>query len=249
MIYYIIYFVFGLAAGSFLNVVIYRLPRGESIVFPSSHCPECGHELSVIELIPVLSYLIQRGRCRECGEAISARYPLVELGTGLVFVINGYFFDNPVTALAGIFLASLLLVLSVIDLDHYVLPDKLTLTGLAAGLVIAFFRPDSHPLHAVAGVFAGGGFLFVIAMVSKGGLGGGDIKMMAFVGSFLGPVLVMLAIFAGAFFGLIANIPGLISGDVGMKSRLPFGPFLALASIIMWFFGDTLLSWYLNLML
>jgi len=247
MIIYFIYFLLGLVTGSFLNVVIYRLPRGESIVSPPSHCPECGHELSPWELIPVISFALQRGRCRECGSSISIRYPLVEMVTGLIFLFNAYFFIEGALIATGIILGALLLALSMIDIDRQILPDKLTLLGLALGLIISFIRPDIHPLTAVAGVFAGGGFLFVIAFVSRGGLGGGDIKMMAFVGSFIGPALVMLAIFLGAFIGLLANIPGLISGQVGLKSRMPFGPFLAVASIIMWFFGDSLLSWYLNL--
>jgi len=244
---YIIYFIFGLVTGSFLNVVIYRMPRDESIVFPPSHCPECEHELSVRELIPVLSYIIQRGRCRECGGRISIRYPLVEAGTGFLFVFNAHFIADFRAVIAGLFLSSALLAMAVIDINHQILPDKLTLTGLAAGFILAFLRPDIHPLSAISGVLAGGGFLLAIALASRGGLGGGDIKMMAFVGSFIGPALVMLAIFVGAFLGLIANIPGLISGDMRMKSKLPFGPFLAASSLIMWFFGDTLLAWYLNL--
>jgi len=247
MIYHTTLFILGLVSGSFLNVVIYRLPRGESIVSPPSHCPECGNELSPLELIPVISYIMLRGRCRECGSKISVRYPLVELGTGLIFLANAYIFTEILVVITGIVLGALLLVLSLIDIDRQILPDKLTILGLALGLIMSFIRPDIHPLTAVAGVFAGGGFLFVIAFVSKGGLGGGDIKMMAFVGSFIGPAQVMLAIFLGAFIGLVANVPGLIGGKVGLKSRLPFGPFLAVASIIMWFFGSSILSWYLNL--
>jgi len=247
MIYHSTFFILGLISGSFLNVVIYRLPRGESIISPPSHCPECGHELSPLELVPVISYFLLKGRCRECGSKISVRYPLVELGTGIIFLANAYFFTEILVVITGIILGGLLLVLSLIDIDRQILPDKLTIPGLALGLIMSFIRPDIHPLTAVAGVFAGGGFLFVIAFASRGGLGGGDIKMMAFVGSFIGPAQVMLAIFLGAFIGLMANVPGLIGGNVGLKSRLPFGPFLAIASIIMWFFGSSILTWYLNL--
>lgn len=251
MLIYFIFFLLGLIIGSFLNVVIYRLPREESVVTPSSYCPECEHNLTVLELIPVVSFIIQGGECRECGSSISLRYPLVELSAGILFLLNGYLFlsENLIVMLAGMILISLLIVLSMIDIDHRILPDKLNFTGLALGLFLAFLRPDIQPLQAISGVLAGGGFLLILAILSKGGLGGGDIKMMAFVGSFIGPIQVMIVIFMGAFLGLIAHIPGLIAGNVSLKTSLPFGPFLAVASMIMWFTGDTLLNWYLGLLL
>ena len=243
----VIFFIFGLIIGSFLNVVIYRLPRGESIVFPASHCPECGHKLSVLELIPVVSYIYLQGKCRECGTQISFKYPLVELTTALLFLINAVFFEEFLVILAGLVLSSLLLALSFIDIEHQLLPDKLTLSGLAAGIILSFFRPEFSPLTAISGVLAGGGLLFLIAVVSKGGLGGGDIKLMMMVGSFIGPVQVLMAIFMGALLGLLASLPGIISGSLKMKSRLPFGPFLGMASIIMWIIGDRILNIYLSL--
>lgn len=246
---YIIFFLFGLIIGSFLNVIIYRLPRGKSIIFPSSYCPDCEHKLTVVELIPVLSFLVQRGKCRECGNSISYRYPAVELFTGLFFVLNNYLRNDFITISAGLFMISLLIALSFIDIDYKILPDKLTLTGLAGGLILAFFRPDLHPLQAISGVLAGGGFLLALALLSRGGLGGGDIKMMAFVGSLIGPIQVLVAIFLGAFLGLIAHLPGIIAGNVNMKTSLPFGPFLAAASLIMWFWGEFLISWYLRLLI
>ncbi len=248
----LINFIFGLIGliiGSFLNVVIYRLPREESIVFPASHCPECGHQLSALELIPVISYIILRGRCRECGASISLKYPLVELLTAFLFLINSLVFSSAVNLIAGLLLSSLLIALAMIDIQHQILPDRLTLTGLAAGLLISFIRPEFSPLEAVAGVLAGGGLLLIIAVISKGGLGGGDIKLMMMVGSFVGPIQVLVAIFLGAILGLLTSLPGIISGSLKLKSRLPFGPFLGLASVIIWLTGSWILNIYLSLIL
>ncbi len=244
-----IFFILGLIIGSFINVIIYRLPRGESIVFPPSHCPDCNHKLSPVELIPVFSYIIQRGKCRQCGKKISIKYPLVELLTGLLFLTNALIFTNILNLIAGLILSSLLIALAAIDIEQQILPDKLNLIGLALGLIISFFRPEFTALNAISGILAGGGLLLVIAVLSKGGMGGGDIKLMMMVGTFLGPLQVLLAIFLGAILGLLASLPGIIAGELKLKSKLPFGPFLALASLIMWFFGDSLLNLYLRLIL
>ena len=242
-------FILGLIIGSFLNVVIYRLPRGESIVFPPSHCPKCGHKLSALELIPVVSYLILKGKCDECGSPISIRYPLVELGTGLLFLLNSIIFNDYIILLTGLIFISYIIVLSMIDIDYRILPDKLTLSAFMVGLVLSFFRSDINMLNAIAGALAGGGLLFVVALVSKGGLGGGDIKLLLMFGTFLGPLSAVASVFLGAVFGLFANIPGLVAGNVGRKSKIPFGPFLGLAALVFWFFGDSFWQWYLSLIL
>ena len=242
-------FIMGLIIGSFLNVVIYRVPRGESIVFPASHCTNCGKKLAPWELIPVISYFLLKGRCNECGEKISIRYPTIETCTGLVFLVNGFIFNDIIIILTGVILSSILIVLSMIDIDHQILPDSITLGGLAIGLIISLIRPDLNMLNSIAGILAAGGLLFLIAFISKGGIGGGDIKMMAMVGSFLGPLSATFAIFFGAVIGLIASLPGIISGNLKLKSKLPFGPFLALASLVFWFWGNNFWDWYLQLFL
>jgi len=244
---YFLVVVFGLIIGSFLNVLIYRLPHGESIISPPSHCPDCDHQLGFLELIPVISYFILRGRCRFCGSKISVRYPLVEFLTGVIFLINYLLLFNPIIIISGLFLSSLLIALTLIDLDHQILPDKLTLSGLGAGLILSFFRPDFSFLSAFLGLVLAGGLLLIIAIISRGGMGGGDIKMMMMVGTFVGPVLAVIAIFLGAAIGLIVSLPGIITGKLQSKSKLPFGPYLALSSLIIWFWGEQLLQWYLNL--
>jgi len=240
-------FILGLIIGSFLNVIIYRLPDGKSVVYPASHCPDCGHKLSPLELIPVLSYLFLRGKCRSCGTDISIRYPLIELLTGIIFIINYIYLSDLISLSAGLIFSSLLIVLTMIDFDHQILPDKLTLGGLIVGLLLSFFRSDITVIYSLAGIMAAGGLLFLIAYLSKGGMGGGDIKMMAMVGSFTGPIIAVSAVFLGAVIALIAHLPGLLSGKTGMKTKLPFGPFLALASFLVWIWSDNIFNIYLNL--
>ncbi|SDL58820.1 prepilin peptidase [Halarsenatibacter silvermanii] len=242
-----IFLLLGLIVGSFINVLIVRVPRGQSIINPRSHCPDCGHELKAFELIPVLSFILLRGKCRECGVTIPLRYPLVELMTGFLFLANFYLAAEPVELISGMVFITLLLPLSVIDLREQILPDKLNLAGMAAGLTLSFFRVDFTPLTSISGILAGGGFLFALAIISRGGIGGGDIKLMLFTGSFLGAPLVLISIFLAAILGLIASLPSLFRGQMGLKSKLPFGPFLALSALILWYFGAELLSFYLQL--
>jgi leader peptidase (prepilin peptidase)/N-methyltransferase len=239
-------FILGLIIGSFLNVAIYRLPDGKSIVYPPSHCPDCGHKLSPLELIPVLSYFILRGKCKSCGVDISIRYPVIELLTGIIFIINYIYFSDLISLTAGLIFSSLLIILTMIDFDHQILPDKLTLGGLGVGFIFSFFRSDITVIYSLAGILAAGGLLFLIALLSKGGMGGGDIKMMAMVGSFTGPIVAVSSIFLGAVIALIAHLPGIVSGKTGMKTKLPFGPFLALASLILWFWSEELFDLYIN---
>jgi len=242
-------FILGLIIGSFLNVVIYRLPEGKSIVYPPSHCPDCGHKLSPLELIPVFSYIFLRGKCKSCRTDISIRYPIIELLTGIIFIINYIYISDLISLTAGLIFSSLLVVLTMIDFDHQILPDKLTLGGLIVGFIFSFFRSDITVIYSLIGVLAAGGLLFLIAYLSKGGMGGGDIKMMAMVGSFTGPIIAVSSIFLGAVIALIAHLPGLVSGKTGMKTKLPFGPFLALASLIFWFWSDKIFKWYISFLI
>jgi leader peptidase (prepilin peptidase)/N-methyltransferase len=239
-------FILGLIIGSFLNVVIYRLPEGKSIVYPPSHCPDCGHKLSPLELIPVFSYIFLRGKCKSCRTDISIRYPIIELLTGIIFIINYIYISDLIILAAGLVFSSLMIVLTMIDFDHQILPDKLTLGGLGVGFIFSFFRSDITVIYSLAGILAAGGLLFLIALLSKGGMGGGDIKMMAMVGSFTGPIVAVSSIFLGAVIALIAHLPGIVSGKTGMKTKLPFGPFLALASLILWFWSEELFDLYIN---
>jgi len=153
-------FITGLVIGSFLNVVIYRLPTGKSIIYPPSHCPNCGHKLSMLELIPVLSYIFLRGKCKNCKADISIRYPIIELLTGIIFIINYIYISDLIILAAGLVFSSLMIVLTMIDVDHQILPDQLTLGGLVVGLSFSFFRTDITFIYSLIGVLAAGGLLF-----------------------------------------------------------------------------------------
>lgn len=215
-----------------------RLPRGESVIWPRSHCPKCGAALGPLELIPVLSYVALRGRCRHCGERISAFYPLVEVGVGLVFLLIVIGRGTTAEVLNYLVLASLVVVAAGIDLRHGVIPDRLTLpwtvVGVAAG---AFWGLHGVAVRAV-GTIVCGGLVFLIATLSRGGMGGGDVKLMALVGSFLGPwgglASFMLACFVGAAVGV-----GLIAARLKKRrDEIPFGPFIALGAIVVCIAGD-----------
>ena len=179
-------FCLGLIFGSFFNVVVYRLPRGLSLVKPGSSCPKCGHRLSSLELIPLVSFLWQRGACRACGERISWRYPLVELLSGLGYAYIAWTSSSLTELLVGLVFFSFLLVLAFIDLDHKLLPNVLTLPGVGLGLIFSLLVWTSPFLTSVLGAAVGFGLLFLIVLTSRGGMGMGDAKLMALIGSFLG---------------------------------------------------------------
>lgn len=253
-------FAFGIGAivGSFLNVVIHRYPREESIVFPPSHCGSCGTNIKPYDNVPILSYLWLRGRCRACGEPFSARYPLVELANGLfylaVFTRTGPSWGFlPIAAVV-----SMLIVLIFIDLDIQILPDVIDLPGVAIGLAMAATNlgaayPDlvlaRTLLDSVAGAAAGGGVLLAIGLAYKllrkvEGMGLGDVKMMAMLGAVVGwePLLplLLLASVSGAIVGLVLAR----GSEKGMQLALPFGVFLGLSALVVLFFGHTLFEWY-----
>lgn len=234
--------------GSFLNVCIYRIPREESIVFPGSHCPECGTTIKPYDLIPVVSWMILRGKCRSCGTAISVRYPAVELLTGalvaLVYVQSGLTIHFILVSL----LTLLLIVLTFIDLDHQIIPDGLNLLIAVGGLVsLALGRISGNGLtigQAALGVFIGGGFFLVIAIVSNGGMGGGDIKLMAALGLWFGWQGILLVMFLSFMIGGIVSVGLLIARKAGRKQMVPFGPFIAIGAYLTAVFGNQIINWY-----
>jgi leader peptidase (prepilin peptidase)/N-methyltransferase len=252
-------FIIGLVVGSFLNVCLYRLPRGESIVFPASRCPNCQHQLHFWDLIPVLSYLVLRGRCRYCGQQISWRYPMVEIITALLFgLIAAKFLGQPLVIIGGFFFAGLAIVAFFIDLDFMVIPDSVSVTGIFGGLVYNYLRAISANNHAdfvaaIIGLLVGGGLLYLIGLVGKWlckkeALGEGDLYLGAMLGAFLGWPNIILAIFlayliAGVFVGGL-----LLSRKVQMGSYVPFGPALVAGGIITFLFGQEIMIWYLSLM-
>ncbi len=257
--------------GSFLNVVIHRVPRGESIIRPRSHCPHCQHQLAWYENIPLASYLALRGRCRQCGGGISPRYFVVELFTGLVFAgLAGSFGLDPLFFKYAIF-ASLMIALTFIDLHHRLLPDALTVPGMAAGLAFSVIVPVGDgvaarlaglagldlagrllsPADALLGAVAGAGLLWFVGeaywrLRRREGLGFGDVKLMALVGTFLGMKLTLLTIFLGSLAGSLIGGSFLLLTGKDSKYELPFGTFLGLMALLAAFWGKEIVEWYLS---
>ena len=238
---------FGLVVGSFLNVVIYRVPRRESVVWPASHCPHCGEPIRPKDNIPLISYLLLRGRCRNCKEPISARYPAVEVTTGLLFGAAAYEFGPSLTLLPALVLISALISLAVIDLEHRLLPNVIVGPAALAGLILSILANPAgwwtYPLSAIAVA----GFLLGLALIYPSGMGMGDVKMGGMLGAFLGPYAA-LAVFLGSLIGALTGGLLMAAGKVQRRSALPFGLFMALGGIIVLFAGPQLWNMYMNLM-
>jgi len=243
---YVFIFIIGAVIGSFLNVLIYRLPRGESIILPSSHCTYCNKPIRFYDNIPIISYILLRGRCRHCGHPISIQYPLVELINGTGYVILVWKFGiRPETFLYA-FLFSSLLVVSVIDLYHKIIPDVITIPGIIIGLAGSIFFLPTGIKDSFTGLLLGGGLFFLVALISRGGMGGGDIKLIAMIGAFLGWTDVIITIVLSSFLGSIVGIFLMLFFGKGRKYPVPFGPFLSIGGIITLFFSQDIIRWYLG---
>lgn len=228
----LIIFIFGLIIGSFLNVCISRLPKGESVVFPSSRCEACNTRLRFFDLVPVASFLLLKGKCRYCGFKLSWRYPGVEIITGILFVLIYLTRDWNARLISDFFWTSLLLVISFIDMDYYRIPDSLILIGLGAGLIFQIFIPSLSLSESILGFITGGGILFLFALISRGGMGGGDIKLGALAGVFLGWKLVILSLFLAALFASATGLFLIVTKRKSRKDPIPFGPFLSLGAFL-----------------
>ncbi len=245
-------FVLGSVIGSFLNVCIYRIPAGKSIVSPPSSCPHCGHCIRWFQNVPILSYLFLRGKCAGCGQQISLRYPLVEALTGGLFVLVLYSFGlSPATPVYWLFAAALV-VITFIDLDHQIIPDVISLPGIVVGFLCSFFIPWVPWLDSLLGILIGGGILFLIAwgyefLTKREGMGGGDIKLLAMLGAFLGWKAVFPIVFLASLAGTVIGLPLMVLQKKDSKLALPFGPFLALAAVVYLFWGGAILDWYFHL--
>lgn len=239
-------FILGAALGSFLNVCIYRIPEEESVVFPPSHCLGCGNRLLARDLIPIFSFVFLRGRCRHCQARISWQYPLVELATGLLFVLVWLSTGYSWATLAGWVFVAVLLTVTVIDLRHMIIPDQILLAGILMGLPFLFLNSRWDMLWGIAAGLAAGAFMLAIAVVSRGGMGGGDIKLAAFMGLFLGPQMVGLALFLAFLVGGLIGIGLLVTGKKGRKDAVPFGPYLALGGVLALLQGADIINWYLG---
>ena len=247
----IIVFLFGLCVGSFLNVCIHRLPRGGSLLRPRSRCPGCDYELSWYDNIPVVSYGFLLGRCRKCGARINLRYPIVELLTAFVFLWHYWIFDLSALMVVRLLFACALIVLFAIDLEHQLLPNLITLPGVVAGLVFSLAFPPGV-LDAVIGALVGGGVLWLIGEAyyrysGQEGLGGGDVKMLAMVGAFLGWKLVLVTLIISSLAGSILGMLLIASRRGNMKQALPYGTFLAVGALFASLYGERVVDWYAGL--
>ncbi|MBN2062270.1 MAG: prepilin peptidase [Deltaproteobacteria bacterium] len=243
--------VFGLILGSFLNVCIHRIPLRKSIISPPSSCPQCGNRIKYYDNIPLLSYLILRGKCRYCGQSISLRYPVVELISGLLslslFLRYGFSFQY----FAFLAFVEALIVLSVIDLRFKIIPDVISLPGIPLGFIVSVISNHMAWEESMIGIVGGGGFFYLVAVIFKGitgknGLGGGDIKLLAMIGSWMGwkalPFIILISSLSGSVIGSTV----LLLSQKGLRVKIPFGPFLSLGCVVYLFFGKEIISCYLN---
>ncbi len=240
-------FVGGMIAGSFVSVVAYRVPRGESIVGPRSQCPHCGSTIAAYDNVPVLSWLMLRGHCRNCHESISARYPLVEVSLGALFAAAAVVLEgDPAEMALGFALLATLAAITLTDLDRHVIPNAILAVSAAVGLaIVVFMDPSSLPERAAAAVGAGG-FLLVAALAYPKGMGMGDVKLAAVIGLYLGSAVapaMLVALAAGALVGVAMMVR---DGAGARKRAVPFGPFLALGAVVGLLAGNEMLDWYLD---
>jgi len=240
----------GLMVGSFSNVCVYRIPRRESIAFPGSHCPACGHAIAAYDNIPLLSWLILAGRCRHCHGSISWRYPLLELVMALSWGLLAWHFGLAPELAVALTLFFLLWVLSFIDLETGLLPNVLTYPGIALGLIFSWWLGDWQ--SALIGAIAGYGIFWLIArlfllLTGREGMGYGDFKLLAMLGAFMGWQALPFIILASSVVGTIVGVIVLLLAKKGLRAEIPFGPYLAVAGMIWFVWGDAVLSWYLNI--
>jgi leader peptidase (prepilin peptidase) / N-methyltransferase len=249
--------ILGLIFGSFATVAAHRIPRRESFATGRSKCPRCGRTITALENIPVISYIVLRGRCRGCGESISIRYPLIELVTGILFGLSVWKFGLSAEAALFALFFWLLVVLSVIDLEHRLLPNRVVYPAFVIGWVaiIALALVRDHPgrlVDGAVGALVFGGFFFVVAFIFPAGMGGGDVKLGFVLGTFLGYLdgigIVLIGMFLSFLLGSIIGVALVIFAGKGRKSTVPFGPFLALGSVIAVFVGRPLVDAYVRLL-
>jgi leader peptidase (prepilin peptidase)/N-methyltransferase len=243
--------ILGLAVGSFLNVCIHRLPRKASIVHPGSSCPQCGYVLRWFDNIPVASYAMLRGRCRRCGQGISIRYPVVEIVTMAIFALHYAVFGLDIILVPRLVFACAMIVLFAIDLEHHLLPNAITLPGIGLGLAFSALVPPGF-IDALIGTLLGGGVLWLLGEAyyrysGQEGMGGGDVKMLAMIGAFLGWKPVVLTLVLSSLLGSIVGLLVLGLRRGGLKSALPYGTFLAMAALFSSLIGERIIDWYLGL--
>lgn len=238
--------IFGLAVGSFLNLCIDRLPQGGSIVSPPSHCESCGHPLSALDLIPVLSYILLRGRCRYCGAPIPRRLPLVETATGLLFALLWHHYGpTPQWILATIY-TCIMIIIFFTDLEHSLVPNQVIYPAIALALLAAPFTPSHSARELLLGGLTGFALLLLIALIRPAGMGMGDVKLAAFIGLIVGFPSVLIALFLSFIAGGLVAGWLLLSGAKGRKDPVPFAPFLVAGGMVAMLYGKEIMDWYLR---
>jgi leader peptidase (prepilin peptidase)/N-methyltransferase len=245
--------VLGLIVGSFLNVCIHRLPKGESVIRPGSRCTACGRSIRWYDNIPVISFLLLGGRCRGCGGRISWRYPAVEALTCVLFLLTMLRFGLGVRTIFLLAFLCGLVVVTFIDLDHEIIPHAVTLPGIPLGLIASLITRDPSPRDAAAGALVGAGLVYLVAVYAevafqRESMGGGDINLLAMIGAFLGWRQVLLSFFLAVGAGACLSLLLIATGVLSRKDRIPFGPFLALGAVVALFGGDGLIDWYWRLL-
>ena len=245
-------FIIGLLIGSFLNVCIYRIPVEQSITFPPSHCTNCKTKLRPVDLIPVLSYLRYKGKCRYCGEKISLQYPIIEILNGLIYILIFINFGYSASFVFYSILSSLLVIIGVIDYKHTIIPNGSIIFGLIAGLIYRLILPlvlelEIPWIDSILGLLIGGGFFLLIAIIFNGGMGGGDIKLMGMLGFFLGLNKIIMVTFLSFIIGAVFTLPLLALKKKSRKDMIPFGPFIALSALITMLYYHELLNLYFKI--
>ncbi len=245
-------FLSGAVIGSFLNVCIYRLPAEQSVITPRSRCMTCGTEVCWFDNIPIVSWLLLKGRCRACGTGFSIRYPLVELLTALIALLLFFRFSLSVTFFVYFLFTAALIVITFIDLDHQIIPDEISIPGIGFGFMASFFLPEPGWISSLLGIIAGWSslaivFYFYLWLTGREGMGGGDAKLLAMLGSFLGLKAVPFIIFFSSLAGTFVGLSIMVLQGKGRHYAIPFGPYLALGAVTYIFYGPLLISWYLHL--
>ena len=249
---FLVFFILGSIVGSFLNVCIYRIPEGLSVVRPASRCPHCNTPIRWYHNLPILSWALLRGKCAYCKAVVSIRYPLVEALTGFFFVLAVFYFGFSAALPVYLVFLSLLVVVTFIDIDHQIIPNVITLPSLVFGFVSSFLIPWLSWVDSILGIIAGGGLLFGVAYLyrlatGKDGMGMGDVKLIAMIGAFLGWQSILPIVFVASLIGSLIGIPLMCLKKADGKLAIPFGPFLSAASVIYLFWWYDIFSWYQSL--
>lgn len=245
MLYFIL-FLFGITIGSFLNVCIYRIPRKQSIAYPPSHCTACKSRLRPIDLIPLLSYMLLRGKCGYCGGKVSPQYPMVELANGLLYITLFHIYGFSLNAIIYALLISVLLVISIIDYSYYKIPDGLNGLIILLGVVYLMFnKSEVSMMNHLLGLVVGGGLFLLISIISKGAMGGGDIKLMGSLGLLFGWQKILVIALLAFNIGAIMSIIMIVCKIKNKKDTIPFGPFIAVSAYIVLVYGTQIMAWIL----